>query len=57
MEATRPLFIPVVLGTTRQGRMSLHASRLVNQELAKHSSVEIELIDIATLPLPTNNAG
>jgi len=57
MEATRPLFIPVILGTTRQGRMSLHASRLVTQELAKHPGVESELIDIATLPLPTNNAG
>src|SRR2546427_7683527 len=57
MEATRPLFIPVILGTTRQGRMSLHASRLVTQELAKHPGVESELIDTATLPLPTNNAG
>src|SRR5438094_994918 len=57
MEATRPLFIPVVLGTTRQGRMSLHTSRLVTQELAKHSGVESELIDIATLPLPTTNTG
>src|SRR2546428_3819548 len=57
MEATRPLFIPVILGTTRQGRMSLHASRLVTQELSKHPGVESELIDIATLPLPTNNAG
>src|SRR5438094_978579 len=57
MEATRPLFIPVVLGTTRQGRMSLHTSRLVTQELAKHSGVESELIDIATLSLPTADAG
>ncbi|HLB89269.1 MAG: NADPH-dependent FMN reductase [Acidobacteria bacterium 13_1_40CM_4_58_4] len=57
MEANRPLFIPVILGTARMGRMSLHAARLVNQELGKRAGVETELIDIAQLPLPTNDAG
>ena len=33
MEANRPLFIPVILGTARMGRMSLHAARLVTGEL------------------------
>jgi NAD(P)H-dependent FMN reductase len=53
----RPLFIPVILGTTRQGRMSAHAAQLVTSELSKHSGLETELIDIAQLPLPTNDAG
>src|SRR6266478_9942626 len=57
MEGSRSLFIPVILGTTRQGRMSLHVSRLITQELAKQSGVETELIDIATLSLPTGDAG
>jgi NAD(P)H-dependent FMN reductase len=57
MEATRPLFIPVILGTARMGRMSLHAAKLVAQELGKHAAVETELIDIARLPLPTDDAG
>ncbi len=57
MEATRPLFIPVILGTTRQGRMSLAAARLVTAELAKRGGVETELVDIASLPMPTNDAG
>jgi NAD(P)H-dependent FMN reductase len=57
MEATRPLFIPVVLGTSRMGRMSVHAARLVTAEVAKQPDVETELIDIAQLPLPTNDAG
>jgi len=57
MDSTRPLFIPVILGTTRKGRMSLHAARLVEQELAKRGGVDTELIDIATLPLPTDDAG
>lgn len=57
MEASRKLFIPVILGTTRMGRMSQHAARLVNAELGKRDGVETELIDIAQLPLPTNDAG
>jgi NAD(P)H-dependent FMN reductase len=57
MEATRPLFIPVILGTARMGRMSLHAAQLVVREISQHSGVETELIDIAQLPLPTNDAG
>src|SRR5579871_6863264 len=52
-----PLYIPVILGTVRQGRRSAHAARLLHQEVAKQPGVETELIDIATLPLPVNNAG
>ena len=47
MDASRPLFIPVILGTARMGRMSLHAARLVTQEVGKRAGVETELIDIA----------
>lgn len=57
MEKQRPLYLPVVLGTVRQGRRSLHAARLLVQELAKRPGVETELIDIATLPLPIADAG
>ena len=57
MEAPRPLFIPVILGTTRQGRMSEHCAQLVLRELGGHPNVQTELIDIAAMPLPTNDAG
>ena len=57
MEENRPLFVPVILGTARMGRMSLHAARLVTADLGKRAGVETELIDIAKLPLPTNDAG
>jgi NAD(P)H-dependent FMN reductase len=57
MTALRPLFIPVILGTTRQGRMSLSAARLLASEVAKREGVESELIDIANLMLPTTDAG
>ena len=52
----RPLFVPVILGTPRQGRMSEHAARLMYREIAKRPGVETELIDVATLPIPTDDA-
>jgi NAD(P)H-dependent FMN reductase len=57
MNETRPLFIPVILGTVRQGRMSAHAARYVSGRLQRRDGVETELIDIATLPIPTGDAG
>jgi NAD(P)H-dependent FMN reductase len=57
MPSERPLFIPVILGTTRKGRMSAHAARLMAEEVAKRPGVETELIDIARLPLPVDDAG
>ena len=57
MNPSRPLFIPVILGTVRSGRMSEHAARLVTGEIGKRIGVETELIDIAKMQLPTNDAG
>ena len=57
MNAIRPLFIPVILGTARMGRMSVHAAHLVTREMGMRAGVETELIDITQLPLPTDDAG
>jgi NAD(P)H-dependent FMN reductase len=57
MTTERPLFIPVILGTTRKGRMSAAAANLMTTEIAKCPGVETELIDIAKLALPTHDAG
>lgn len=51
------LYLPVILGTTRRGRMSAHAARLVAELAAKRPGVHSELIDIAELPLPVDDAG
>jgi NAD(P)H-dependent FMN reductase len=48
---TRPLFIPVILGTGRRGRLSEPVAKFVFAELLKRDGVESELIDIRTLPL------
>jgi NAD(P)H-dependent FMN reductase len=57
MSDERPLSIPVILGTTRRGRMSAHVAALVSAEVAKRPGVESELIDIGRLPLPVDDAG
>jgi len=56
-ELTRPLSIPVVLGTQRTGRMSEHAAHVVLDELRRRPEVETELIDAASLPIPHDEAG
>ena len=53
----RPLFIPVILGTPRQGRASEQAAKFLVSEVAKRGSVETELIDVREIPLRTDDAG
>ena len=53
----RPLFIPVILGTTRKGRASENVARFVFAEVAKRQGVETTLVDIRDLNLPIDNAG
>ena len=54
---SRPLSIPVILGTTRQGRMSAHAARFMLGQIEKRDSIKTELIDISELPMPVDDAG
>lgn len=54
---TRPIFIPVILGTPRKGRMSAHVARFVHEELGKREGVTTELIDVCDLPIATDDAG
>jgi NAD(P)H-dependent FMN reductase len=53
----RPLFIPVVLGTPRQGRESEHVARFVLGEVRKRNDVQTELVDVREVPLPAADAG
>src|ERR1700740_2151444 len=53
----RPLFIPLILGTARQGRESEHAARFVFEQTKKRTGVETEFIDIRTLPMKLDDAG
>jgi len=47
----------VILGTARKGRTSAHAARLFADLLNKRAGVQSSLIDIATVPMPVDDAG
>ncbi len=53
----RSLFIPVLLGTARQGRESEKAARLVFERTKKRNEVETAFIDIRDLPMRLDDAG
>src|SRR5713226_5597804 len=57
MQAERPLFIPIILGTARQGRQSRHAARFVFEQTKKRAGVQTELIDVRKLPMRLDDAG
>ena len=57
MNREQALFIPVVLGTSRQGRMSEPVAKFVRGEAAKRDGVETSLIDIGRLKIPTSDVG
>jgi len=53
----KSIFLPVILSTPRQGRMSEHVARFVVSQLETVTGVETELIDLRTLALPVSDAG
>lgn len=57
MNELRSLNIPVILGTSRKGRTSVHAARLLVDLLNRRQGVRSTIIDIASVPLPVDDAG
>jgi NAD(P)H-dependent FMN reductase len=53
----RSLFIPIILGTARQGRQSENVARFVFEQTNKRADVETELIDVCKLPMKLDDAG
>ena len=51
------LYIPVILGTPRQGRRSEHAARFILEQTRKRAGVETELIDVREIPMRFDDAG
>src|SRR5262249_29360556 len=46
-----------ILGTSRKGRASVHAARLIAKLLNRRAGVRSEVLDIAALPMPIDDAG
>ena len=53
----RALDIPVILGTTRKGRMSEHAANFMLGQLRQRNEVRTQLMDIRELNLRVDDAG
>ncbi|MBL1179300.1 NADPH-dependent FMN reductase [Pantanalinema sp. GBBB05] len=51
------LFIPVILGTPRQGRQSEYVAKFLVEQISQRADVETELIDIRTIAIATDDAG
>src|SRR4029434_7495013 len=53
----RPIFAPVILGTSRQGRASEYAAHFVVDHVAKRPDMRTDLIDIRDIRLSIDDAG
>ena len=53
----KPLYLPLLLGTARQGRQSEHVAAFVLSEMKKRPEIETELIDVRTLKMRLDDAG
>src|SRR6266700_3657910 len=56
-DVTRPVFLPVIIVTPRQGRLTEPAANFVFGEVSKRSDIETELIDIRKIPIRMDDAG
>ncbi len=52
-----PLFIPVILGTSRQGRQSEYVARFIVEQIIQRADIATELIDIRRIAIATNDVG
>ena len=53
----KKIFLPVVLGTSRVGRMSEYVAKFVFEETKKKEDVETEYVDVKKINLAINDAG
>src|SRR5213592_5080726 len=56
-DLARPVFLPVIIGTPRQGRLTEPAANFVFGEVSKRGDIETELIDIRKIPIRMDDAG
>ena len=56
-ELSRPVFLPIIIGTPRQGRLTEPAANFVFDEVSNRSDIETELIDIRKIPIRMDDSG
>ena len=55
--SNQKLFIPIILGTNREGRQSEAPAKFILEKLQEKSLVETELIDVKNFAMPADNYG
>ena len=53
----KPLYLPIILGTARQGRQSEHVANFILSEVKKRPEIETDLIDVRQLKMRLDDAG
>ncbi len=53
----KPLYLPLILGTSRQGRQSEHVANFLLAEMKKRPEIETDLIDVRELKMTLHDAG
>ena len=53
----KPLYLPIILGTARQGRQSEHVANFLLSEMRKRPEIETEVIDVRALRMTLDDAG
>lgn len=53
----QPVFLPIILGTNRQDRLSEHVAQLIFRYMSSDSRLETALIDVRDFDLPQDNYG
>ncbi|HVI80709.1 MAG TPA: NAD(P)H-dependent oxidoreductase, partial [Candidatus Acidoferrum sp.] len=56
-EFALPVFLPIIIGTPRQGRLTEPAAKFVFGEVSKRSDIKTEMIDIRKIPIRMDDAG
>jgi NAD(P)H-dependent FMN reductase len=54
---SRPLYIPVILGTVRKGRATENVAKFVFEQVKRREDVETELVDIREVKVATDDEG
>lgn len=54
---SQDLYLPLILGTARQGRQSEHVANFVLSEMRKRPEISTEIIDIRALKMRLDDAG
>lgn len=57
MYMNTPFFIPIILGTNREGRQSEHVAKWIHKQLEDRDDIKTKLVDVRDFSLPEDDYG